>query len=109
MIGKRLVAVTVLLLLPCVAYAQAPFAGQGGQMPDPKQISGIPLPVPDVPVGTVTVRVIKGQLTNPLPGQTVELTVAGASKTAQTDDAGRATFSGLPTGARAKAAVTVAG
>lgn len=81
----------------------------GGQMPDPKQMSGIPLPVPDVPVGTVTVRVIRGQLTNPLPGQTVELTVAGASRTAQTDDAGRATFSGLPTGARAKAAVTVAG
>src|SRR5687768_356770 len=93
-IVKRLVAAAALLLLPCVAGAQAPFAGQGGQMPDPKQMSGIPLPVPDVPVGTVTVRVIRGQLTNPLPGQTVELTVAGASRTAQTDDAGRATFTG---------------
>ena len=78
-------------------------------MPDPKQMSGIPLPGPDVPDGTVTVRVIRGQLTNPLPGQTVELTGAGAPKTAQTDDAGRATFSGLPAGARVKAAVTVAG
>jgi hypothetical protein len=81
----------------------------GGQMPDPKQISGVPLPVPDVPVGTVTVRVIRGQLSNTLPGQTVELTVAGAARTAQTDDAGRATFSDLPIGARVKASVTVAG
>ena len=30
--------------------AQAPFAGQGAQMPDPKAMSGLPLPVPDVPV-----------------------------------------------------------
>lgn len=105
----KIVLCLLLLALPAGALAQAPFAGQGGQMPDPKQMSGIPLPVPDVPVGTVTVRVIRGQLTNPLPGQTVELTVAGERKTAQTDDAGRATFNGLPTGARAKAAVTVGG
>ena len=54
-----------LVMIAPAAGAQAPFAGQGGQMPDPKQISGMPLPVPDVQIGTVTVRVIKGQLTNP--------------------------------------------
>src|SRR5204863_6533143 len=56
-----------------------------------------------------TVRVIRGALTNPLPGQPVELTVAGAPQTAKTDDAGRATFSGLAPGSRAKAVVVVDG
>ena len=64
-----------LVLLAMLAQV-APFAGQGAQMPDPKQISGMPLPVADVPIGTVTVRVISGQLTNALPGQTVELNAA---------------------------------
>jgi len=82
-----------------------PFAG--GQMPDPKAMSGTPLPVGDVPVGTATARVIRGQLTNPLEGQTVELTGAGAPRTAKTDSVGRATFSGLPPGSRVKMSVTV--
>ena len=79
-------------------------------MPDPKAMSGIPLQVADIPVGTVTARVIRGALTNPLPGQTVELIAPGAApKTAQTDAAGRATFSGLAAGTRVKAAVVVDG
>ncbi len=75
------------------------------QMPDPKQMSGMPLPVPDVPVGTVTARVIRGALTNPLAGVEVEL--LGADKKAKTDEAGRATFSGLAPGNRVKAVVVV--
>ena len=94
---------TVLLVLASAAVPAAQ------QMPDPKQISGVPLPVADVPVGTVTVRVIRGQLTNALPGQTVELMAAGATKTAKTDDAGRAQFAGLAPGTRIKAAVVVDG
>jgi hypothetical protein len=82
---------------------------QGAQMPDPKKISGVPLPIGDMPAGTVTVRVIRGQLTNPLPGQSVELTGDGAPRTASTDEAGRAQFSQLTSGARVKAAVTVGG
>ena len=79
------------------------------QMPDPKKISGVPLPLADMATGTVTVRVIRGQLTNPLQGQVVELTGAGAPKTASTDSAGRAEFTGLTAGVRVKAAVTVEG
>jgi len=112
MTGRCGVAFAVLLAfltLPAAVAAQAPFAGQGGQMPDPKQMSGMPLPVPDLPAGTVTARVIRGQLTNPLEGQTVELTGAGAPKTSATDGAGRATFSGLTPGSRVKMSVTVAG
>jgi hypothetical protein len=104
------VAFVACVMSPWAVAAQAPFAGQGAQMPDPKQISGMPLPVKDVPAGTVTVRVIRGQLTNALPGQTVELTVGGAQKkTATTDTSGRATFSDLPVGGRVKASVTVDG
>jgi hypothetical protein len=79
------------------------------QMPDPKKMSGVPLPIGDMQAGTVTVRVIRGQLTNPLPGQTVELTGAGSPRTGTTDDAGRATFTGLTAGTRVKASVTVNG
>jgi hypothetical protein len=77
--------------------------------PDPRQMSGLPLPVADLAVGTVTARVIKGQLTNPLAGQTVELTGAGAAKTATTDASGRATFTGLTPGTRVKVQVSVGG
>jgi len=93
------------LLAPWAAAAQtAPMmGGQGGQMPDPKKISGVPLPVSDVPTGTVTVRVIRGQFSNPLPGLVVQL----GDKTATTDSAGRAQFSQLPAGTRVKASVTV--
>src|SRR3954466_7792365 len=93
----------------CVTSAQAPFAGQGAQMPDPKAMSGLPLPVPDVPVGTVTARVIRGALTNPVKGETVELTGPGVTKTAKTDESGRATFSGLAPGTRVKAVITLNG
>src|SRR5215467_7155764 len=96
-------------LLMLALLAQGPFAGQGGQMPDPKQMSGMPLPVPDLPVGTVTARVIRGQLSNPLEGQAVELTGAGAVKTATTDASGRATFASLTPGTRVKMTVTVSG
>jgi hypothetical protein len=72
-------------------------------------MSGIPLPVPDLPTGTVTARVVRGALTNPLSGETVQLTGASVSQSARTDEAGRATFSGLSPGARVKAMVSVNG
>ena len=65
--------------------------GRAAQMPDPKAMSGMPLPVPDLPVGTVTARVIRGALTNPLAGETVELTGAGVSQ-----DGARPTRPGAP-------------
>ena len=95
------------MLIAALVAQVAPFAGQGGQMPDPKQMSGLPLPVPDLPVGTATARVIRGQLTNPLEGQTVELTGAGETKKATTDAAGRATFTSLAPGSHVKMSVTV--
>jgi len=99
---KRLITLLVILLL-------VPHPGAAQQMPDPKAMSGTPLPVPDLAVGSVSARVIRGALTNPLPGQTVELLGAGDARTATTDEAGRATFSGLAPATRVKLAVTVNG
>jgi hypothetical protein len=97
------------LMLALVSSAHAQMAGQGADMPDPKAMSGIALPVPDVPVGTVTARVIRGSLANLVVGQDVEITGQGVSKTTKTDEAGRATFSGLTPGLRLKAVVVVNG
>ena len=34
------------------------------QMPNPKEMSGVPLPAPDLPAGTVSVRVVRGSFAN---------------------------------------------
>ena len=56
------------------------------------QMSGIPLPDPELPDGTITVRVIRGAVTNNVAGQDVQLHQGDAVETATTDDEGRATF-----------------
>lgn len=100
---------TIAACLAILAMVMRPDAAPAQGMPDPKAMSGIPLPVPDLPAGTVTARVIRGALTNPLPGETVQLTGAGVSQSAKTDEAGRATFTGLKAGARVRAVVVVNG
>ena len=77
--------------------------------PDPRQMSGIPRPVTDLPDGSVSVRVIRGALTNNIPNQVVELHVGGKVLTAKTDDAGRAQFDKLTPGATLKATTVVDG
>jgi hypothetical protein len=79
------------------------------QMPDPRQMSGVPLPVSDLAPGTVTVRVVRGAMTNVIPGQLVELTGGPSTLSATTNDTGRAEFSGLQPGTRVKASATVNG
>jgi len=96
------VAGTVLCVLGARASAQF-------EMPDMRQMSGIPRPVTDLPDGSISVRVIRGSLSNNLVGQQVDLVVGGAKRTAKTDDAGRAQFDKLPAGALVKAAADVDG
>jgi len=79
------------------------------QMPDPRQMSGIPLPVADLPAGTVTVRVVRGAMTNVIRDQQVELTGGPSPLSAKTNESGRAEFTGLQPGTRIKAATTVNG
>jgi hypothetical protein len=92
--------------LVIVAATSVPGAGQ---MPDPKQMSGLPLPVNDVPPGTVTVRVIRGALTNPVAGHEVQLVGPATGLKGVTNESGRAEFPNLPVGTRLKALTTVDG
>ncbi|HSL21598.1 MAG TPA: hypothetical protein VK886_08680 [Vicinamibacterales bacterium] len=78
------------------------------QMPDARAMSGIPLPVAEMAGGSVSVRVVRGTMSNPIAKQSVELLGDGQTKTATTDDAGRATFEGLTPGATVKLRTVVA-
>ena len=91
--------------------AQMPSGAQvppGAQMPDPRQMSGVPLPTGEIPAGTVTVRVVRGSLTNIITGHPVEL-VGQVQAAGKTNDQGRAEFSGLKIGSAVKAVTTVDG
>jgi hypothetical protein len=79
------------------------------QMPDPKQMSGIPRPVDDLPDATVSVRLIRGQLSNNITGHDVQLLAGGKTLTVKTNDDGRAEFKGVAPGTTVKAATDVDG
>ena len=98
-----------ILLFVGVALLAGSGPGEAQQMPDPKLIAGVPLPVGDVAVGTVVVRVIRGTLANNIADQPVELLGAGAPRTMKTDSTGRAEFAGLVPGTRVTAVSTVQG
>ena len=72
-------------------------------------MSGTPLPVSDLPTGTVTVRVVRESLANNLPSQPVELQVGSEVKKGATDAGGRVQFDGVAAGAQVQARATVDG
>ncbi len=78
-------------------------------MPDARQMSGIPRPVDDLPAGTVSIRLVRGDLSNNILNHPVELHVGGKVIVVATDDGGRAQFSGLTPGAPLKAVAVVDG
>jgi hypothetical protein len=78
-------------------------------MPDAALIHGRALPAPELPNGTVTVRVVREAIGNNITGQDVRVTAGGAIQTATTDDQGRAEFTGLSLGANAQAEAVVDG
>jgi hypothetical protein len=85
---KRLIA-TMIVLASSMALAQP-------MMVDPSKMSGIPRPDPKVPPKTVTVRLIRGELSNRMVGMDVGLTDGKSPAVIQKTDAeGRATFSNL--------------
>ena len=98
-------ALLTVLLMPIAPAAPA----RAQEMPNPRQMSGVPLPVGDVAAGTVTVRVLRGSFANPVTSQTVELTGGPSPLQAVTNDAGRAEFTGLKPGTRLRASAVVAG
>jgi hypothetical protein len=79
------------------------------QMPDAKEMSGIPRPVDDLPAGSISVRLIRGSLSNNIPNHPVQLRVGDRVLTVRTDDAGRAQFDRIEAGAAVKASADVDG
>lgn len=91
--------------------AAAQMAGAGGSgMPDPRAMSGIPLPSTDAPAGTVTVRLVRASLANPIRQHPVQFVLGGGrSQTVSTDENGRATLSGATPGSVVRAVTVVDG
>jgi hypothetical protein len=94
----------LLLLLSLAVPAAAQVA-----MPDPTQIAGVPLPAPELPAGTVSVRVVRERMGNNVRGQAVTVTGGGQTKAGTTDAQGRAEFTGFPAGISVVASATVDG
>jgi hypothetical protein len=79
----------------CAALASA-------QMPDLTQMSGIPRPVDDLPNGSVSIRVVRGDFAHPAVNHPVQMTAGGRTQTANTDAEGRAQFDNLAPGTAVK-------
>jgi len=87
-----------------VVVAQAQF-----QMPDPKQMSGIPRPVSDLPDHAISVRLIRGELSNNIANHPVQLRIGSKTVTVKTDESGRAQFNDVTPGVPVKATADVDG
>jgi hypothetical protein len=99
--------------LAALAFFQQGAAAQpAAEAGDVQNMAVRPLMVGELPVGTVTVRVGRGSLTNAAVGVDVVATVAApdgkaSARTEKTKADGRATFSGLPVGATFQAQTVV--
>ncbi|MFN7984408.1 MAG: hypothetical protein U0Q11_21400 [Vicinamibacterales bacterium] len=98
----RIAALVVLVLAAGVGRLAA-------QMPDMKQMSGIPRPVTDLPNGSVSIRVIRGDMSNNLANQPVEMRAGDKTQTVNTDAEGRAQFDNLTPGSVVKFSTVVDG
>ena len=83
-----------LLALGLIALPEAAFAQD---MPDPSLIHGRAIPASEPGDGMVTVRVVREAIGANIAGQQA-LTVSGRTRTATTDEQGRAEFTNLPKG-----------
>lgn len=94
-----LVAAALGLVGATLPWAVQPAVAQPAML-DPSQMSGIPRPDPQVPPATVTVRLIRGDLSNRIVAAAVELVPEGgaAARSEKTNAEGRATFGELSVG-----------
>jgi hypothetical protein len=97
------------LCILCVLCGESAIVRAQIQMPDAKEMSGIPRPVDDLPPGVVSVRLIRGDLSNNITGHPIELHLGTEVRTVATGDDGRAEFRGLPSGATVHAVALVDG
>lgn len=101
-------ALRVLIVVAATVTSAATLQAQI-QMPDARQMSGIPRPVTDLPDGSLSVRLIRGDLSNNIAGHPVELHIGTRVQTVRTDEAGRAQFDRLPAGETLRATAVVDG
>jgi hypothetical protein len=111
MTPSRTFALLLLLLSPALLVGHA---GAQPAMPDLRTMSGRPLPVSDLPGGTVVVRLARKVPANAVAGVEVTATTGGANgdmrtRTAKTGPDGRATFEGVAAGGTFQASATVDG
>ena len=99
---------TTILIAWCALALLAPVVA-AAQMPDARQMSGIPMPSADVPAGSVSVRLVRGDLSNNIVGHPVELHVGASVQTMKTDGNGRSIFSGIAVGVEVHAVAVVDG
>lgn len=90
-IGAILLIATLGAAWPATASAQI-------AMPDPKTVSGLPIPAAEVPAGGIQVRVIRGSWDKNIPNQPVQFVIGGKTRTVNTNDQGRAEVTGLAPG-----------
>jgi hypothetical protein len=102
---RSTICVGSLLLLLC--FLSAPTALAQVNMPDPTTIAGMAIPAPELPDGTVSVRVVREQLGNNVAGQRVKVAAGTSTKTGVTDESGRTQITGLTAGASAVAEAVV--
>jgi hypothetical protein len=84
--------------LVVIAFAAFTVTVSAQQMPDISMMAGMPLGAPELPDGSVTVRVLRERLGNNVVNHPVTLKGAQVSQTVNTDSQGRATFTGLEVG-----------
>lgn len=96
-------------LLPIVLVLSVGLGSAQVDMPDPSAIAGTPLPAPELPDRTVTIRVVRERMGNNVAGQDVTLTVGQDKRTIKTDAQGRAQFDGLAAGTTVQATTVVDG
>lgn len=104
---ERLLVALVVVIVTAGGLFVWPMASDA--QPDPRQMSGLPLPDGSLPDGTITVRVVRGAVTNNVPGQAVELRHGDTGETAVTDAEGRATFLTLNPGQEVRASTELDG
>lgn len=78
-------------------------------MPDASQLSGVPLPAPELAPGTISIRLVRERMGNNVTGHDVSVTANGRTQTAATDAQGRAEFGGFAPGTTVVASATVDG
>ena len=97
--GRLAASALVMCVVGAVLWAQ----------PDPRQMSGIPRPDPNLADGLITVRVIRGSFANNVSDHPVELLAGDTVLTAETDREGRASFTSLSPGSQVRVATTLDG